>query len=86
MKDLGMSWSEIKATPRNELIGLLTAYSNHEVMHAFDGYSSEDVNEMAKNKPEVRGDYARSLSMRAKYEARTGMKKRITSFADVMNK
>jgi len=83
MTDLGMSWSEIKATPRSELVGLMTAYSNYEVMHAFDGYSSEDISEMAKSKPQIRGDYARSLAMKAKYEGRAGVKRKITSFSQV---
>ena len=48
MKELGMSWSEIKATPRQELMGLLGAMSNYNQLHQFDGYSSEDIGNLSK--------------------------------------
>ena len=50
MKDLGMDWSEIKETPRYELEGLLMALGEYNRLHSMDGYDSEDINEMAKNK------------------------------------
>ena len=42
MKGLGMSWKEIKETPRHELEGLLAAYSAHEQFHSMDGYDDND--------------------------------------------
>ena len=51
MKDLGMSWTDIKQTSRVELEGLLSAYSEYLVLHSYDGYSDKDISEMAKNKP-----------------------------------
>ena len=46
-----MSWSEIKATPTIELQGLLKAFDNYSTYHAFDGYSSKEIDTMAKDKP-----------------------------------
>jgi hypothetical protein len=80
MKDLGMNWNEIKDTPTIELTALLQGLSNYNVLHAFDGYSSEDVSDLAKNKPSVRMDYAKSMAMKEKY----GMRKKPTSFHDII--
>ena len=74
MKELGMSWSEVKTTPRDELVGLLTAHSNYSLIHAFDGYSSSEIKEMAKTNPSVRSDYSRSIAMKERYERRAGKK------------
>ena len=49
MKDLGMRWSDIKNTPRHELMGLVVALREHQAYHSMDGYTAEDVSEMAKN-------------------------------------
>jgi hypothetical protein len=84
MKELGMSWSEIKKTPRNELNGLVVAMSNYNIMHSFDGYSGKEVNDMVKNKPEIRNDYNKYLEMNALYQERTGRRKRIASFHEVL--
>ena len=51
MKGIGMSWEEIKRTPRIELESLLHAMHEYETMHSMDGYDDKDVSEMAKNKP-----------------------------------
>ena len=45
MKELGMRWDDIKKSPRDELEGLLSAYGIYNQMHAFDGYTSEQINE-----------------------------------------
>ncbi len=84
MKELGMSWSEIKKTPRRELMGLIGAMSNYNQLHAFDGYTPDDISEMAKSKPQVRGDYARAMALKEKYEHRSGLKKTVTSFNDLL--
>ena len=67
MKDLGLSYTEIKESSREELVGLLKGLSNHNILHAFDGYSDNDISEMAKNKPSVRSDYAKTQAMKARY-------------------
>lgn len=67
MKDLGLSWEEIKRTPRFELEGLLLALGEYNVLHSMDGYDSEDINNMAKNKPAIRGQWARYNAARGKY-------------------
>jgi hypothetical protein len=67
MKELGMSWKEVKNTPRFELEGLLIAHNEYSVLHSFDGYDEKDVNAMAKNKPEVRSQYADYMQRKRKY-------------------
>ena len=57
MKYLGMSWREIKETPRIELEGILAALGEYNLLHSFDGYNEKDISEMAKNKPEIRSKY-----------------------------
>ena len=84
MKELGMSWSEIKKTPRQELNGLVAAMSNYNVMHSFDGYSDKEVNDMVKNKPEMRGDYNKYLEINALYRERSGTRRKIESFHEVL--
>ena len=84
MKELHMSWSEIKDTPRFELVGLLGALGNHSTLHSFDGYTSENIGEMAKSNPSVRGDYNKYMEMKAKYERRTGKQKKVQSFSELM--
>ena len=37
MKGVGMSWEEIKRTPRLELEGLLSAMYEYDTMHSMDG-------------------------------------------------
>ena len=84
MKELHMSWSEIKSTPRYELLGLVGAMSNYNILHSFEGYTSENVNEMAKNNPTIRSDYNKYMEMKAKYERRTGKQKKVQSFSELM--
>ena len=79
-----MSWSEIKATPMIELQGLLKAFENYGVYHAFDGYSNKDIETMAKDKPEVRKNYAKSQRMKNKYDLILGRGKRIQSFRELL--
>ena len=82
MKGIGMSWNEIKNTPRHELEGLLAAYTQHENFHSMDGYDDNDVSHMAKDKPQVRQSYHRYLETRAKYEAMIG-KREVKSLKDI---
>ena len=83
MKELGMSWWDIKKSPRHELEGLLSAYGIYNQMHQFDGYTAEDINEQAKNRPQMRGDYARYLELNAKYRDKIGLKRKKISFKDL---
>tara|TARA_B100001094_G_C17626524_1_gene528402 strand:- start:29 stop:286 length:258 start_codon:yes stop_codon:yes gene_type:complete len=83
MKELGMSWNEIKATPRHELVGLLAAMSNYNRLHQFDGYTGDEISKMAKDKPNLRSDYAEAMKLKSVYELRSGKKKATTSFSDL---
>ena len=84
MKELNMSWSEIKASPRIELQGLLKAFDNYSTYHAFDGYSSKEIDTMAKDKPEVRTNYAKSQRMQNKYKLILGKEKKVQSFKELL--
>lgn len=83
MKDLGMSWNEIKRTPRHELEALCLAMYEHSAYHSMDGYTAEDVSEMAKNKPQVRSQYNTYLETRRKYERMTGVKRKPQGFGSI---
>ncbi len=78
MKDLGMSWNEIKHTPNHELQGLLRASQEYQSLHSLDGYTDKDISEIAKNKPEIRSQYAQYMEKRRKYEEMVGIKKKVT--------
>ncbi len=67
MKELGLSWKEIKETPRVELEGLLCALSEYQVLHSMDGYDDEDVSKMSKDKPRIRSVYAGYMEKKRKY-------------------
>ena len=82
MKDLGLSWEEIKKTPRRELEGILIAYTEYQHLHSLDGYNEKDISNMAKNKPEIRGQYARYLEKKRKYYKTAEEKKK--SFKDLL--
>tara|TARA_Y100001973_G_C5178174_1_gene323312 strand:- start:1073 stop:1360 length:288 start_codon:yes stop_codon:yes gene_type:complete len=74
MKELNLSWAEIKATPRVELMGLAQALSEYNVLHSFDGYDAKDIDSMAKDKPKVRGKYNEYLQKRRQYGVERGAK------------
>ncbi len=76
MKNLGMSWNEIKNTPRYELQGLLAAFNEFENLHSMDGYDDKDVSEMAKNKPSIRSNWHKYLETKRKYEDMTSSEER----------
>jgi len=84
IKELGMSWTEIKNTPRYELNGLMGALNNYNIMHQYDGYDSEDINHMAKDKPALRSDYNKYLEMNAVYKERSGTRKEKLTFKGLM--
>lgn len=78
MKGLGMSWEDIKRTPKMELEVLLQAMHEYDELHSMDGYDDKDINEMAKNKPSIRMHYARYLEKRAKYNDMIGKKREVS--------
>ena len=75
MKELGMSWSDIKTTTKWELEGLLFGLSKYNKYHQFDGYDDKDKSEMAKNKPQIRSDYYKYVELKAEYDEKIGMKR-----------
>tara|TARA_Y100001938_G_scaffold148437_1_gene232141 strand:+ start:1189 stop:1443 length:255 start_codon:yes stop_codon:yes gene_type:complete len=84
MKELNMSWSEVKATPMVELQGLIRAYDNYNTYHAFDGYSAKEIGEISKSKPEVRQNYAKSQRIKQKYDLILGKKKKVQSLRELI--
>ena len=73
MKELNLSWAEVKSLPRIELEGLLYGLSQYSKMHQFDSMDEKDISEMAKNKPAIRSDYYRYLELKAAYNERMGV-------------
>tara|TARA_Y100000004_G_C8898000_1_gene405066 strand:+ start:380 stop:634 length:255 start_codon:yes stop_codon:yes gene_type:complete len=78
MIELGMSWNEIKHTPRFELESLVSALYTYKSYHSMDGYDDEDVSKMAKDKPKVRQQYHQYLETKRKYNEKLGIKKKIS--------
>ena len=83
MKDLGLSYTEIKESSRTELVGLLKGLSNYNTVHAFDGYTDKNISEMAKDNPSIRADYARTQGMKARFGLSTTAPK---NFKELINK
>ena len=83
MKDLGLSWTEVKSLPKMELEGLLYGLSQYSRMHQFDGYDEKDISEMAKNKPQIRSDYYKYVELRDEYDEKMGKKRPEKSFEGV---
>ena len=86
MKELGMSWSEIKRIPRHEVVALVGAHNIYVSMHSYDGYNHDDIKAMAKDKPEVRSQYNHYLELNDNYKIKAGQKRLHTgtSFGDVL--
>ena len=84
MKHLGMSWEDIKKSPRWELEGLMKAYSEHEILHSMDGYDENDISEMAKGNPKIRTNWRNYKEKQAKYEEMVGIKRKPASFKGLM--
>ena len=82
MKELGMSWKEIKYTPRYELQALCKALYEHTAYHCMDGYSANEISKMAKDKPEDRQQYHLYLETRRKYDEMIGVEKKV-GFGDI---
>ena len=84
MKDLGMSWIDIKRTPRIELEGLLHAYAEYSILHSFDGYSDKDISEMAKNRPDVRSQYGKYVEANRELKRKLGILVESKSFKGLL--
>ena len=84
MKDLGMSWFDIKNTPRRELEGILAAYSEYNVLHSFDGYNDNDISSMAKDKPEIRSQYTKYVEANRNLRERLGQEAKSKSFKNLL--
>ena len=84
MKDLGMSWADIKRTPRLELEGLIQAYAEYSILHSFDGYSSKDISQMAKTRPEVRSQYGKYIEANRKLKRKLGQEVESKSFKGLL--
>ena len=82
--EVGMSWKEIKNTPRWELTGLLSAFYEYRDLHAMDGYTDKQVNDMAKHDSTIRGKWSDYQATRRKFEGLTGMKRKPVSFKNMM--
>tara|TARA_R100001443_G_scaffold115227_1_gene132526 strand:+ start:1168 stop:1425 length:258 start_codon:yes stop_codon:yes gene_type:complete len=85
MKELNMSWSEIKTTPTVELQGLMKGFENYNLIHAFDGYDAKDVATMAKDKPHVREQYSKSQRVKEEFDYKLGKKRKVQSFTQLVN-
>tara|TARA_R100001594_G_scaffold117191_1_gene152394 strand:+ start:435 stop:743 length:309 start_codon:yes stop_codon:yes gene_type:complete len=83
MKELGLSWSEIKHLPRPELEGLLYAASEYSVLHSMDGYTDKSVADHAKHNPEIRGAWSKYQNKKAEYEDRMGIKSKRKGFEEI---
>ena len=75
MKELGLSWPDIKKSSKKELEGLLFGLSQYNKYHQFDGYDDKDINEMAKNKPQIRSDYYKYVELKQGYDEKMGITK-----------
>ena len=84
MKELNMSWADIKKTPSIELQGLYLAFQNYTVMHAFDGYDEKDVETMTKNKPDVRTQYLKTQEKKKYFEKKAGVKEKTEDFKEIL--
>ena len=83
MKELGISWTEIKNMPAYELEGLQGALNEYNALHSMDVYTADEVGEIAKNKPQIRSSWAHYQEKRAKFDDLIG-KKRKVSFDGLM--
>ena len=84
MKNLGMSWDDIKNLPRYELSGILAAYNEYENLHSMDGYNDSDISNMAKDKPSVRSSWHQYLETQRKYNEMLRREEKPKGFSQLM--
>ena len=68
-------------------MALLGTMGNYKNIHQFDGYNTDEIGKLAKDKRQIRSDYSKSMNLKRAYEVRSGAKKReteITSFKQLM--
>ncbi len=83
--EVGMSWNEIKDTPRWELTGILGAYYEYQSLHSMDGYTEKQVSDMAKHDPNIRGQWNEYQKTRRKFEDIAGKERKSpVSLKDLM--
>jgi len=82
MKNLNMSWEELKRTPRRELIGLLTALSEYNILHSYDGYTDRQIGDMAKDNPDLRQQYADYKAAKRRYSRKE--ERSVESFRELL--
>ena len=63
----------------------MAAFGGYTLLHSFDGYTSEDVSSMAKNKPHVRSSYNKCMNFKARLENKMGKKRKVQSFTELVN-
>ena len=78
MKELGISWTEIKHMPAWELEGLQGALNEYNALHSMDGYTDKDISEMAKSKPQIRQQWQRYREKQAKFDDLLGKKRKLS--------
>jgi len=83
MKNLGMSWEDIKKSPRWELEGLLQAFSEFEILHSMDGYDENDISEMAKGNPKIRSNWRMYKEKQRKFENMIGINRKPVGFSSI---
>ena len=83
MKELNIDWNTLKALPRTEIQALTLGLREYSLLHAYDGYSDKDIGEMAKNKPEIRSDYAKYKEQQRKYQKILNMEQKPMSLGEL---
>jgi len=84
MKELGITWSEIKRMPSWELEGLQGALNEYNVLHSMDGYTDKQVSQIAKDNPDIRSQWSKYQSKKAKYEEKAGIRKEPQDFKSLL--
>jgi wobble nucleotide-excising tRNase len=83
--DEGFTRSSLSLHPFNERAQYeLERNATYTSIHAFDGYSSDDIGKLAKDKPQLRSDYSKSMETRARLEEKIGRKRVVGSFKDLV--
>jgi len=86
MKELHIDWNTLKTLPRTEIQALNQGLREYSLLHAYDGYTDKDINEMAKSKPEIRSDYAKYKEQQRKYQKILNMEQKPMSLGALLTK
>ena len=85
MKELNIDWNTLKTLPRTEIQALTQGLHEYTLLHAYDGYTDKDISEMAKNKPEIRSDYAKYKEQQRKYQKILKLEKKPMSLGALLS-